>query len=243
MSKRWNSVMQTNLLTCKKNKIKFIWIKHLTSNSSSFKFTLKNNRDLTILEVSTDKTINHAEAFLFESLKYLGLKKWYLRIDSDELISLKYLKLIQNSIPYLDSGTVYKFKRLWIKKIGKNYCYSSISVSSNGDPDYQPRLFFPDRYEEDLGIHTVGIKYKKSRLLDSNISILHLIWELENVNKRLTKIKKYNEISPGGGSSNLRYYLPEIFSNHNWITLLNDDQNILEIWSNVTKNKDNRIKY
>jgi hypothetical protein len=131
---------------------------------------------------------------------------------------------------------VYKFKRLWIKKFGKNYCYSSISVSSNGDPDYQPRLFFPDKHKEDLEIHTVGFKYKKSRLLDSNISILHLIWELENVNKRLIKIKKYNEISPGAGSSKLRYYLPEIFPNQNWTTLLKDDQDILKIWTNTTKN-------
>jgi len=231
VSKKWNSVMQLNLTNCEKLKIPFLWIKHIEVHSDNIELDFSKNSDyFSILECKSSAT--YLEKFFFKAIEFLDYESWFLRIDSDELLSQKSLSAIKGSISELNSKYVYRIKRLWIKKLDDCFFYSNNAKSTQEKSDFQYRLFYSRNVLLDSKIHSPGIVIKKFKNLDQDLAIIHLIWIIENLNERIEKIKSYEEILSNAGISKLRYYLPEIFPEaiHDWTLLNPDDQLIVNEW-------------
>jgi hypothetical protein len=124
VSKKWNSVMELNLTNCKKLKIPFLWIKHIEVHSDDIELGFSKNSDyFSILECKSSAT--YLEKFFFRSIEFLDYESWFLRIDSDELLSQKSLSAIKGGILELNSKYVYRIRRLWIKKQDDCFFYSN----------------------------------------------------------------------------------------------------------------------
>jgi hypothetical protein len=232
VSKKWNSVMDYNFGNCIKNNIPFLWVKHIEGDSENIEFTFsQNSSHLSILECKSSGS--YIEALLFKSIQFLNSESWYLRIDSDELLSHNSLLQIRHSITECNVRYVYRIKRLWIQKINEKYFYSNNAKTSGEKYDLQYRLFYSKTVTLDEKIHTPGFALKKFKDLDQDIAILHLVWIIENLQERIKKIQSYENISVNSGVSKIRYYLPEIFSEsvHNWTSLNSDGELSIEEWT------------
>lgn len=235
VSRVWNSVIEENYQACRRNRIRFIWIKHTESADDGIILSLqKNEIGLCVLEVQCNAA--YMEVFLFKALFYLDLDSWILLVASDELISNHSINLIILELNDLNENITYGINRLWVKFIGKNYYYSLIPTAPDSKCDHQYRLFKIKNLKEDRNIHSPGFKFKRRSNLDSGISLIHLIWEMESLEDRISKIKKYDEVSMGAGRGKLRYYLPEIFQDkeHFWTKLSENDHVDLMKWREIT---------
>jgi hypothetical protein len=109
-----------------------------------------------------------------------------------------------------------------------------VAKASNGEADNQLRIFHTDYVSEDRNLHTPGFRYKKKKQLDLRQNLVHVIWEVQNVESRIQKIRHYEELESGAGVGKLRYYLPEVFpdSFHIWSPLENQSAvDILNQWA------------
>ena len=234
VSQKWNSIIEQNLQTCINNDMSLIWIHHQKYNGSeSVPNFVEISRHLKILEVTSKA--NYVEAFLFKALEFINESNWCFLVASDELISDQLLKEIFYQLNNFNDKYVYAITRLWIKKINGYYSSSKIAVSSESDHDFQYRIFKTEHQSENTKIHSPGFVLKKTKLVITNNSLLHLAWEVENIWDRIEKIKRYDSISPNAGRGKLRYYLPEIFSDaeHDWQKLDSFDQQLLDSWQQI----------
>ena len=238
VAKKWNSVMEYNLENCKKNNIPFLWVKHVDTISEEFEFSFSQNSTyFSILECKSSK--NYVEGLLFWAIQFLNCESWFLRIDSDELLSCNSISVIKDSIPNLDIKYVYRLKRLWIQRITQDYFYSKNAKKIGDKHDFQSRLFYSKTIVLDDKIHSPGFVVKKFHDLDQGVAIIHLVWIIANLKERIEKIKSYEIISLNAGVSKIRYYLPEIFSEttHGWTLVNSEDQLAVEEWSNTHNRK------
>jgi hypothetical protein len=231
VSKSWNSVIEENYKSCKKNRLTFIWIKHKISEDNEIIFSLQTDKTgLQVLEVQCNAS--YMEVFLYKALSYMDLNNWCLLLASDELISTDSINLILFELDALNDRTTYGINRLWVKYFPEDFYFSLIPVASESRCDYQYRLFRLKNLREDRNIHSPGFKFKRKSTLNSKISLIHLIWEMESLEERISKIKKYDAVSIGAGRGKLRYYLPEIFQDeeHSWAKLSDHDQVTVKKW-------------
>lgn len=231
VSQSWNSVIEENYKSCKRNRLTFIWINHKISEDDKIVFSLQTDKTgLQILEVRCKAS--YMEVFLYKALLYLDLDNWCLLLASDELISSNSIDLIRLELNALNDKTTYGINRLWIKYFPQDFYFSLIPTSLESRCDYQYRLFKLKNLKEDRNIHSPGFKFKRKSTLNLEISMMHLIWEMESLEERISKIKKYDAVIVGAGRGKLRYYLPEIFQDeeHSWTKLSDHDQVTVKKW-------------
>ena len=225
--------------------IEMLWLKHVKSNSKrTFSMVELNEESPQLRVVHCQTSDRHAEGFFFQGVIFSGHSGWVLRLDDDEIVSLEMLHEIINQLNTLNPRIAYSLPRIWIRKRESVWHQSSMAKPSQGDYDKQIRLFHTDFATADTKLHTPGYKFKKSRDLKCGLNIIHLIWEIENLESRANKINNYESLEAGAGIGKLRYYLPEVFPDdrHKWKQLENQCEiDTLDAWAKIFNPNINRI--
>jgi hypothetical protein len=214
-----------------------LWLKHTRTNLNR-SFSLGgggvdygfSNLDVMKCETSDE----HAEGFFLDGILAAEYKGWVLRLDDDELVTKELLNSLMLRLESLNPKIVYSIPRIWVRRINEIWCQSNVAKASNGKADNQLRIFHTDYVSEDRNLHTPGFRYKKKKQLDLRQNLVHVIWEVQNVESRIQKIRHYEELESGAGVGKLRYYLPEVFpdSLHIWSPLENQSEvDILNLWA------------
>jgi len=169
------------------------------------------------------ETTEYPEKYLFRSLPDELDDHFYLRLDSDELLTFKDLAKLKKTVELIDLNVVGQMNRLWINQFKGKWYYNSLAkskVKMNRSFDTQTRLFSKNRVLPDERIHTPGIDFQQCKVLDLDIDILHLIYQENSFLDRLRKVVRYEKQFRRAGIGKLRYYLPELIINKNiWIPL------------------------
>jgi len=160
----------------------------------------------------------YLEGYLFESLPDKGEEHFYLRLDSDELLTIEDLTLLKRVVESMELNIVGQMNRLWINKFREKWFYNSLAKSKvklDNSFDTQIRLFCKNRVLPDKRIHTPGINFQQCKILNIDINILHLIYPENSFIDRVCKVVRYEKQFRRAGIGKLRYYLPEIIINRN----------------------------
>ncbi len=212
-----------------------LWLKHnrTTLNRS---FSLEGidygYSNLEVMKCETED--EHAEGFFLDGILSSPYKGWVLRLDDDELVTKELLNSLMLRLDSLNPKIAYSISRIWVRRINEIWCQSKLAKASNGEADNQIRLFHTDYVSVERNLHTPGFRYKKKKQLDLGQNLVHVIWEVQNVESRIQKIRHYEELESGAGVGKLRYYLPEVFpdSLHIWLPLENQSEvDILNLWA------------
>jgi hypothetical protein len=226
--------MQIIINNCKILSLNVLWLKHIRTNSPRDFTREEINYGSSNLEVIKCKTADeYAEGFFLDGILSTKYKGWILRLDDDELVTAEFLDSLLLRLDSLNPKIAYSIPRIWVRRINSIWCQSKLAKASNRETDNQIRLFHTSYVSENKNLHTPGFSYKKTKVLNLGHNLVHLIWEIQNVDSRIQKIRHYEELQSGGGVGKLRYYLPEVFpdSRHIWPPLENQSEvNILNIW-------------
>ena len=239
-SSQMSKSMKFMIEICDALDIEMLWLKHIRTDSTRL-FTIGESSEefppLTVVNCQTSD--QHAEGFFLEGVISSRHSGWVLRLDDDELISQELLQNITHKLDSLKPKVSYSLPRIWIRKRDSIWHQSFMAKPSQGDSDRQVRLFHTDHVIVDKKLHTPGFKIKKSKDLNLGLNIIHLIWEIENLESRVNKIRSYETLEPGAGVGKLRYYLPEVFPNHRhkWRPLENRSEiDTLDAWEKMFGN-------
>jgi hypothetical protein len=235
-SNQISTSMQLILEISKILNLKVLWLKHTRTDSKREFSPDGDNYSSSNLEVLNCQTSDeHAEGFFLDGILSTDYQGWILRLDDDELVTKEFLNSLLLILDSLNPKIVYSLPRIWVRKICDIWCQSKLAKASNSDTDNQVRLFHTNYVSADKNLHTPGFSYRKKKELNLGQNLVHLIWEIQNVESRIQKIRHYEELQSGAGVGKLRYYLPEVFpdSLHVWPPLENQSEvDILEIWIN-----------
>jgi hypothetical protein len=169
------------------------------------------------------ETAEFPEKYLFRSLPDKSDEHFYLRLDSDELLTFEDLAKLKKTVESIELNVVGQMNRLWINKYRGKWFYNSLAkskVKMNSSFDTQVRLFCKNRVLPDERIHTPGIDFQQCKTLNIDINILHLIYQENSFLDRLRKVVKYEKQFRRAGLGKMRYYLPEMMIDRNiWIPL------------------------
>jgi hypothetical protein len=227
-SPRWTDEMEFVLNECKLADVDIVWIKHGT---------------IEIVPPQSVRVINftgaamHAEDFFYRSIIEIEDDCWILRVDNDEILGSNTLLEMKKSVRSLSENTIYGIPRIWLKKI-KNEWFKSLRTKANdSNYDYQYRLFNLKSVKEDRRIHTPGVIAKKKKAFKDLQPLIHVIWEVSNLEERILKIQSYENIEEGAGIGKIRYYLPELYpQNVGWERLNEPELEVVKRWSDVKRN-------
>jgi len=238
-SDKWTSEMEFVYLISQKLKIRFLWLRPIMKNVDRIPIKLKKRvkENPNKFKIHTEFINDHySSPVMFDMLtNSIDKQTWIFRLDNDEIVSEKSLKHILKALPLLDKNVAYSFPRLWIKKFGKVWFYSGIAATHQQKYDLIYRLFTMNRALPITGVHSGGIKHKKTKKLQINCFILHLIYLREGLESRIEKIVNYEKISPGSGHSKIRHYVPELFPKSIWQSLPNSEVKLINLF--VTSKK------
>lgn len=233
----WTYEMEFVYQISQKLKLNYLWLRPLVTkiNRVPIKYRKRASNNRNRFKIETKKIKDHySTPVMFEMLKSsVDKNSWIFRLDNDEIISEKSLRIILNSLPMLNKSVSYSLPRLWVNKFGKNWKYSSVAITQNKKYDLIFRLFTIKNVRPATGIHSGGLKFKKTKELQLNIFILHLIYLRENLETRCKKVAGYEAISPGSGHSKIRHYIPEIFPSKIWQSLPKSECNLLNSFENL----------
>lgn len=225
--------------------IEMLWLRHTRTDSARLFTPVELNAKVPQLKVVNCETSDrHAEGFFLEGVLSSGHSGWVLRLDDDELISQELLHKIMSNVESLNPRMAYSLPRIWIRKRDSTWHQSFMAKPSRGHSDRQIRLFHTDHALVDTKLHTPGFKIKRSKDLNLGLNIIHLIWEIEDLESRIHKIRGYESIEPGAGVGKMRYYLPEVFpdSRHNWLPLENQSEiDTLNAWAKILGSNTEKI--
>lgn len=216
-----------------------LWLQHSRNKQSrNFTVQIESKNYFNLHTIKCETSDHHAEGFFLDGIFATTYSGWVLRLDDDELATKEFLESLVNVLDELNPKIAYSFPRIWVKRQGKIWLQSKLAKASKGETDNQIRLFHTDHVSVDKGLHTPGFKYKKSRKLNLGHNLIHLIWEIESIDSRILKVRKYEELTPGAGIGKLRYYMPELFPDerHEWTKLKNQfEVDTLEQWNQESR--------
>jgi hypothetical protein len=150
---------------------------------------------------------------LIEKFKALVNTPWILRIDDDECPSRELVEWIMASGCDFDQESV-SFPRRWLRFSSANKLEFAASASwDQKGEDRQFRLYCKDTVNYINDIHTPGFLMSGFVQAPSNAVIYHFDWIIRSKSERLAKVAKYDAQRSGMGSSFVKYYIPEDFTN------------------------------
>ena len=236
VSQELTNVMKNNIEMAQAVGVNYLWVKHITDSNSTSIGKLQNQEvdqsEIFLIEFKTKSAEDfYNSAILYQAaITFLNSGKgdWFFWIDSDELIEYRMIVGLKNTLKSLNKKTVYGVPRLWVKNFENRWFSSGIARSNKSEFDLQYRIFNPSGIKPDYGLHK-NFKVKKFKQLEYFGDILHLIYEIEQLEDRCNKIAYYESIEEGSGLSKLRYYLPEVFSKAkiNWTEVSKEQKDIL----------------
>ena len=204
------------------------WIEHqinyFKANQFDFLYYIdSNSTDNTVDVISSlgvNYRINDSVSSTFESgfskilsdLSNSG--RWILRLDDDEIISSSTYEYICYLLSfYVNSQqSTFSLSRKWLI-LDPDHPLPAVSrYQIFLDGDFQNRLFHSGYALPDVRIHTSGYQSKSQfppYLLPSFCSIYHLDAIVHPLSSRLSKLLRYDSISPGNFTRFKSFYVPE----------------------------------
>jgi hypothetical protein len=238
-SDKWTPEMEFMYLIGQKLNLSFLWLRPIVKKvellSTKNKHRTDNARNKFKIETRFIKD-HYSAPILFDMLRTSVEKNsWIFRLDNDEIVSEKSLKIILKTLPVLNMSVSYGMPRLWINKVGKSWFYSDVAATYQEKYDFIYRLFTMNNAGPITGVHSGGVKHKRTRKFDYECFILHLIYLRENLESRCKKVSNYEALSPGSGHSKIRHYLPELYPETIWQSLPKSEVRLIKLFESSNK--------
>jgi hypothetical protein len=219
-SQTWTAEMHYIYEICKNLGIDFLWLFTGKSNKKEIYALLKkqNVQDFRNIHLITQNIKDHVNTpVMYQMLKlYCEKNVWFLRLDNDEIISAPNLLNMQEFIKDCNQSVTFGIGRIWINKINNQYYFSKIAKTIGQKYDIVYRLFKLKNVRPVTGMHSGGVGPRVKHNYNLSTLINHHTYLNENLESRINKIKRYEDISSGAGLSKLRHYLPEIYPSNIW---------------------------
>jgi len=178
----------------------------IDQRSSDASLDILQRRRARIMEATGSQP--YAESLLLGILPALKAK-WVMRLDDDELPSVKLLEYIRTVLPGLSASMV-GMPRHWVMQAPEGWLRTRAEPGKGiFGADYQYRLFQPRLVQPTHEVHSPG--YTVENAVDGPIeaALYHFDWVVRSHAERQKKVNRYDAQQPGIGAKCAPFYLPE----------------------------------
>jgi hypothetical protein len=206
-----------------------IYLSYLKSYRVDFLILLDNPTTLEIEKCEELKFPFHRfekshESFLedFVADIYSELQpNWILKLDSDEWMSVNDLRALHQLSGKLDDSKSYGIRREWVnftENFSKSFVLDKKSQEIAG-ADIQHRLFHNSTSVPVRRVHTQGILLANSEPISLDVTIVHLIWVLKDLNSRSQAQIQYAKYAGSDEKLFRNLYVPEEIKKKTWVPI------------------------